>query len=87
MKTPQPIRPFQPRSADAAGVISWVHLGDLHMTRAGEQNHLDLAEIVNEVNRAFAGSGSFVFPPTTDARSTPPPDPLDRLKKGRSATP
>ncbi len=33
------------------------------MTKAGEQNHLDLAEIVNEVNRAFAGSVSFVFLP------------------------
>jgi len=55
--------PFQPQSPDAAGVISWVHLGDLHMTKAGEKNHLDLAEIVNEVNRAFAGSVSFVFLP------------------------
>jgi hypothetical protein len=43
-------------SPDGAGVISWVHLADLHMTKAGEQNYLDLAEIVDEVNRAFAGS-------------------------------
>jgi hypothetical protein len=56
-------RPFQAQSPDAAGVVSWVHFGDLHMTRAGEQNHLDLAEIVNKVNRAFAGSVSFVFLP------------------------
>lgn len=56
-------RPFQPQPADAAGVVSWVHLGDLHMTKAGEQNHLDLAEIVNEVNRVFAGLVSFVFLP------------------------
>jgi predicted phosphodiesterase len=54
---------FHPQSPDAAGVISWVHLGDLHMTKAGEQNHLDLAEIVNEVNQAFSGSVSFVFLP------------------------
>jgi 3',5'-cyclic-AMP phosphodiesterase len=54
---------FQPQSPDEAGVISWVHLGDLHMTEAGEQNHLDLAKIVNEVNRAFASSVSFVFLP------------------------
>jgi predicted phosphodiesterase len=33
------------------------------MTKAGEQNHLDLAEIVNEVNQAFADSISFVFLP------------------------
>jgi 3',5'-cyclic-AMP phosphodiesterase len=63
MKTRGSNRSFQPQSPDAAGVISWVHLGDLHMTRAGEQNHLDLAEIVNEVNRTFAGSVSFVFLP------------------------
>ncbi|NYF53619.1 metallophosphoesterase family protein [Tunturiibacter gelidoferens] len=56
-------RPFQPQSPDAAGVISWVHFGDLHMTKAGEQNHLDLAGIVNEVNQAFADSVSFVFLP------------------------
>jgi Icc protein len=56
-------RPFQPRPPDAAGVISWVHFGDLHMTKAGEQNHLDLAEIVNEVNHAFASTVSFVFLP------------------------
>jgi Icc protein len=56
-------RSFQPQLPDASGVISWVHLGDLHMTKAGEQNHLDLAEIVNEVNQAFAGSVSFVFLP------------------------
>ena len=54
---------FQPQSPDAAGVISWVHFGDLHMTKAGEQNHLDLTEIVNEVNQAFANTVSFVFLP------------------------
>jgi len=48
---------------DAAGIISWVHFGDLHMTRAGEENHLDLADIVNEVNRVFAESAGFVFLP------------------------
>lgn len=63
MKTLASRRPFQPRSPDAAGVISWVHLGDLHMTKAGVQNHLDLVAIVDEVNRAFAGSVSFVFLP------------------------
>ena len=63
MKTLTSKRAFQPKSPDAAGVVSWVHFGDLHMTKAGEQNHLDLAEIVNEVNRAFLDSVSFVFLP------------------------
>jgi Icc protein len=56
-------RAFQPQSPDAAGVISWIHLGDLHITDPGEQNDRDLAEIVNEVNRTFRGSVSFVFLP------------------------
>ena len=55
--------PFQPHSPDEAGIVSWVHVGDLHMTKAGEQNHLDLAEIVSDVNRVFAGSVSFFFLP------------------------
>jgi Icc protein len=63
MKTVESKRPFHPQSPDAAGVISWVHLGDLHMTRSGEQNHLDLAQMVDEINRAFAGPVSFVFLP------------------------
>jgi 3',5'-cyclic-AMP phosphodiesterase len=63
MKPIEPKPPFQPQSPDAAGVISWIHLGDLHMTNPGEQNHHDLGEIVNEVNRTFGGSVSFVFVP------------------------
>ncbi|MGA3226792.1 MAG: metallophosphoesterase [Acidobacteriaceae bacterium] len=63
MKSLRSRRPFQPQSAGPPDVVSWVHLGDLHMTRAAEQNHLDLAEIVSEVNRAFAGAVSFVFLP------------------------
>jgi Icc protein len=54
---------FQPQAPDTAGVVSWVHLGDLHMTGTGEQNHLDLREIVDEVNSAFAKSISFIFLP------------------------
>lgn len=56
-------RRFQPQPPDTAGVVSWVHFGDLHMTKAGQQNHLDLAKIVNEVNQAFAHTVSFVFLP------------------------
>ena len=63
MTKTQPRKPFQPQPPDAAGVVSWAHLGDLHMTKAGEQNHLDLTEIVAEINKAFAGSISFVFLP------------------------
>ena len=63
MNTVATKRSFQPNSPDDAGVVSWVHFGDLHMTKAGERNHLDLAAIVNEVNQAFADSVSFVYLP------------------------
>ena len=54
---------FQPNVPDAAGVLSWVHIGDLHMTKAGEQNDLDLRAIVEEINADFASSVSFVYLP------------------------
>jgi Icc protein len=59
--TPLPL--FRPQLPDAAGIISWVHIGDLHMTNAGEQNDLDFNAIVDEINRAFAASISFVYIP------------------------
>lgn len=44
--------------------VSWIHLGDLHMTRAGEQNEIDLGRIVDEINAIYAGGGvDFVFLP------------------------
>jgi Icc protein len=58
-----PLQSFHPRLPDAAGVISWIHIGDLHMTKAGEQNHLDLISIVEEINRVFADSLGFVYIP------------------------
>ncbi len=61
MSTLQPPKPFHPNAPDAAGVITWVHIGDLHMTLAGEQNNSDLIAIVDEINSAFAPSVAFVF--------------------------
>ena len=63
MPAAAPLTSFQPNLPDAAGIISWVHIGDLHMTEAGEQNDLDLISIVDEINRAFADSLSFVYIP------------------------
>ena len=58
---------FQPRPPDSAGVLSWVHVGDLHMRSIGEQNACDLRAIVVEVNQAFSDSISFVFLPGDNA--------------------
>lgn len=63
MSKTQATQTFVPKVADAARVVSWIHIGDLHMTRAGEQNDLDLEAIVNEINTAFADAVSFVYLP------------------------
>jgi len=63
---------FQPQFPDSAGVISWVHIGDLHLIHADEQSHDDLVQIVDEVNRAFAESISFVYLPGDLAENADP---------------
>ncbi len=54
---------FHPNKPDVAGVLSWIHLGDLHMTVAGEQNDVDLRTMVDDINAAFSGSVSFLYLP------------------------
>lgn len=54
---------FAPIGPDEAGIVSWIHIGDLHMTKAGEQNDLDLRAIVDQINDCFANSMSFVYLP------------------------
>ena len=61
------LRSFRPNPPDAAGVLSWVHIGDLHMRAAGAKNDLDLQAIVEEINAAFQHSISFVFLPGDNA--------------------
>ena len=61
------LQPFCPNPVDSAGVLSWVHIGDLHMRAAGQQNDLDLQAIVAEVNAFFGDSISFVFLPGDNA--------------------
>lgn len=56
-------RSFTPNAADAAGVVSWVHIGDLHMEASGEQNHRDLQSIVSEINAALGDRIAFTFIP------------------------
>ncbi len=58
---------FQPNRPDNAGVLSWVHIGDLHMRTAGQQNDLDLQAIVEQLNAGFAESVSFVLLPGDNA--------------------
>lgn len=46
------------------GTVSWIQIGDTHITRAGEQNEADLGKIVDEINEVYAHGGiDFVFLP------------------------
>ncbi len=48
-------------------VLSWLHIGDLHITREGERNHLDLQRIVELANGLPAGSLDFAVLPGDNA--------------------
>jgi 3',5'-cyclic AMP phosphodiesterase CpdA len=44
--------------------VSWIHIGDTHLTRPGEQNEIDLGRIVDEINAIYANGGvDFVYVP------------------------
>lgn len=47
--------------------LTFVHIGDLHLTEAGLQNHLDLRRIVDDLNRNARGRIDFVFLPGDNA--------------------
>ena len=47
--------------------LRFLHIGDLHITDARLQNHIDLGRIVDEVNRHAAGRIDFVYLPGDNA--------------------
>ncbi|HET6266308.1 MAG TPA: metallophosphoesterase, partial [Acidobacteriota bacterium] len=50
-----------------SGIISWVHIGDLHITTEDQQNYKDLRTIVEQINRYLAGNVNFAFLPGDNA--------------------
>src|ERR1700760_1924672 len=57
-------RSFHDLPLNASGTVSWIHIGDTHLTRSGEQNEVDLGRIVDEINAVYAKGGiDFVFVP------------------------
>ncbi|MGH2842418.1 MAG: metallophosphoesterase family protein [Solirubrobacteraceae bacterium] len=52
---------------DTETVLSWVHFGDLHITRAGEQNYRDFLALIDKANRYFAERVSFALLPGDNA--------------------
>ncbi len=49
------------------GVLSWLHIGDLHLTEAGLENHRDLCRIVALANALPPGSLDFAVLPGDNA--------------------
>jgi 3',5'-cyclic-AMP phosphodiesterase len=44
--------------------VTWIHIGDPHLSHAGEQNEIDLGRIVDEINEVYAKGGvDFVYVP------------------------
>ena len=56
-----------PEDAAASRVLSWLHVGDLHLTAAGEENHRDLGRIVALANALPPGSLDFAVLPGDNA--------------------
>ncbi len=48
-------------------VLSWVHFGDLHLTRADEQNDLDFQALVQHANANLKGQTDFAVLPGDNA--------------------
>lgn len=53
-------------------VMSWLHIGDLHITREIEQNYVDLKRIVGLMNGLPAGSVDFALLPGDNADNGTP---------------
>lgn len=48
----------------ASRTVTWIHIGDTHLTVAGVQNEIDLGRIIDEANRLHACRGiDFVYVP------------------------
>lgn len=56
-----------PKPAHLAGIVSWAHFGDLHMTTRLEQNYRDFLSLVEEVNSVMADSLNFAYLPGDNA--------------------
>jgi Icc protein len=61
-----------PLPLDTTGIVSWVQIGDLHLTTAAEQNFTDLRYIVEQLNSRFTANLNFAFLPGDHAENGKP---------------
>jgi Icc protein len=71
MPTFAPLPAFAPRGMSPAGLLAWIHIGDLHMVHPAvpdlPSSLGDLHAIVRQLNTSFAGRASFVYLPGDNA--------------------
>lgn len=65
-----PARPVNAQAAESPGVVSWVHLGDLHTTTGDQQDYADLQTLIRHVNESLAGSVNFAYLPGDNANDS-----------------
>ena len=61
-----------PVDPDPSGIISWAHIGDLHLTTPEQQNYKDLQRLVFQINEKFGRHVNFVFLPGDNAEHGKP---------------
>ena len=54
-------------AAATNGIVSWVHIGDLHIQTSDMQNYKDFQTILGEINTDFAGGINFAVLPGDNA--------------------
>lgn len=56
----KPVRSLPtPQPADASDIVTWVYIGDLHLTGPDVQNNRDLQCIVDTLKRNFTACGTY----------------------------
>jgi 3',5'-cyclic-AMP phosphodiesterase len=56
-----------PGTEVSSDVLSWMHIGDLHLTEADEPNYRDLKALVNAANTNLTGAVNFIVLPGDNA--------------------
>jgi hypothetical protein len=67
---PIPVNPKTQQATSAIlnpGVVSWVHIGDLHITTGDQQNYTDFKTIITNVNQYLKNGVNFVLLPGDNA--------------------
>ncbi|MDQ6676540.1 MAG: metallophosphoesterase, partial [Acidobacteriota bacterium] len=57
----------RPTLRGTAGIVSWLHFGDLHLTTEGESNYQDFLRLVEDANRRLAQNVCFAVLPGDNA--------------------